>query len=106
MPTITELWGGRDTYLNIGVPKVALFQIIIPTAHNLRLSWHEMGGVASLPVDPRQRPQVICVGYQRTGTLSMALALEKLGYGPVAHGGSQLVGREDGAVKSHGRKPA
>ena len=59
-----------------------------------------MGGVASLPVDPRQRPEVICVGYQRTGTLSMALALEKLGYGPVAHGGSQLVGREDGALIS------
>ena len=56
-----------------------------------------MGAVASLPVNPRQRPEVICLGYQRTGTLSMALALDKLGYGPVAHGGSQLLHREDGA---------
>src|SRR4051812_48776803 len=62
---------------------------------------YTMGGVASIPVNPRQRPEVICIGYQRTGTLSMALALEKLGYGPVAHGGSQLVGRDDGTSHLH-----
>jgi chloramphenicol 3-O-phosphotransferase len=38
---------------------------------------------------------VIGAGYSRTGTLSMALALEKLLDGPVMHGGSQLLGRED-----------
>lgn len=59
-----------------------------------------MGGVASIPVDAAVKPKVICVGYQRTGTLSTAIALERLGYGPVAHGGSQLMGREDGKLNA------
>lgn len=56
-----------------------------------------MGGTASVPQDPSRTLQVIGAGYSRTGTLSMALALEKLLDGPVMHGGSQLLGREDGA---------
>ncbi|KAI1052545.1 hypothetical protein LB507_009760 [Fusarium sp. FIESC RH6] len=55
-----------------------------------------MGGETSRPTDKRREPEAICLGYQRTGTLSMALALERLGYEPVAHGGSQMLGREDG----------
>ena len=55
-----------------------------------------MGGNASVPTDPNWTLQVIGAGYSRTGTLSMALALEKLLDGPVMHGGSQLLGREDG----------
>lgn len=58
-----------------------------------------MGGVASVPDDPTRSLQIIGGGYSRTGTLSTALALEKLLDGPVMHGGSQLLGREDGTTK-------
>jgi hypothetical protein len=57
-----------------------------------------MGGVPSVPKDPSRPLKVIGAGYSRTGTLSMALALEKLLNGLVMHGGSQLPGREDGMV--------
>ena len=56
-----------------------------------------MGGVPSIPTDPTRSLKIIGAGYSRTGTLSMALALEKLLDGPVMHGGSQLLGREDGS---------
>ena len=55
-----------------------------------------MGGVASVPNDPSRTMKVIGAGYSRTGTLSMAMALEKLLDSPVMYGGSQLLGREDG----------
>jgi len=55
-----------------------------------------MGGNPSVPTDLSRTLKVIGAGYSRTGTLSMALALEKLLDGPVMHGGSQLLGREDG----------
>ncbi|PKS11726.1 hypothetical protein jhhlp_001714 [Lomentospora prolificans] len=58
-----------------------------------------MGGTASVPTDPNKTLKVIGAGYSRTGTLSMALALEKILDGPVMHGGSQLLGREDAYVK-------
>ncbi|KFH47480.1 hypothetical protein ACRE_015940 [Hapsidospora chrysogenum ATCC 11550] len=58
-----------------------------------------MGGNASKPTDPTRTLKVIGAGYSRTGTLSMASALEKLLDGPVMHGGSQLLGREDEYVK-------
>lgn len=51
-----------------------------------------------MPSDPSRSLKVIGAGYSRTGTLSMALALEKLLDGPVMHGGSQLLGREDGNI--------
>jgi hypothetical protein len=54
-----------------------------------------MGGVPSIPTDPTRSLKITGAGYSRTGTLSMALALEKLLDGPVMHGGSQLLGRED-----------
>lgn len=57
-----------------------------------------MGGVPSVPTDRTRSVQVIGAGFSRTGTSSMALALEKLLDGPVMHGGTQLVGREDGRV--------
>jgi hypothetical protein len=57
-----------------------------------------MGGVASVPTDPSRKLQVIGAGYSRTGTLTMALALEQLLEGPVMHGGSQLLNREDGTA--------
>ncbi|KAI7769383.1 hypothetical protein LZL87_014091 [Fusarium oxysporum] len=58
-----------------------------------------MGGAASVPTDRTRRLKVIGAGYSRTGTLSMAMALEELLCGPVMHGGSQLLGREDAYVK-------
>ncbi|KAM0324982.1 hypothetical protein ACHAPQ_008168 [Fusarium lateritium] len=58
-----------------------------------------MGGAASRPTDFSREPEVICLGYQRSGTLSISIALERLGYGPVAHGGSQLLGREDAYMR-------
>ncbi|KAE9372773.1 hypothetical protein N431DRAFT_339932 [Stipitochalara longipes BDJ] len=58
-----------------------------------------MGGIPSVPTDPTRSLRIIGAGYSRTGTLSMALALEKLLDGPVMHGGSQLLGREDAYVK-------
>ncbi|KAF7558892.1 hypothetical protein G7046_g5258 [Stylonectria norvegica] len=58
-----------------------------------------MGGTVSVPDGPSVTLKVIGAGYSRTGTLSMALALERLLHGPVMHGGSQLLGREDAYVR-------
>ncbi|KAH7183335.1 uncharacterized protein B0J16DRAFT_373813 [Fusarium flagelliforme] len=58
-----------------------------------------MGGAVSVPTDRSRSLKVIGAGYSRTGTLSMAIALEQLLNGPVMHGGSQLLGREDDYVK-------
>ncbi|ETS02523.1 hypothetical protein M419DRAFT_78321 [Trichoderma reesei RUT C-30] len=58
-----------------------------------------MGGVPSVPTDPDKSLQVIGAGFARTGTVSMALALEKILDGPVCHGGTQLLGREDDYVQ-------
>lgn len=55
-----------------------------------------MGANPSIPQDPSKTLKVIGAGYSRTGTLSMTFALEKLLDGPVMHGGSQFLGREDG----------
>lgn len=55
-----------------------------------------MGGTASVPRDSSQRLKVIGAGYSRTGTSTMQLALEKLLDGPVMHGGTQILTREDG----------
>lgn len=55
-----------------------------------------MGGAPSVPTDPSRRIQVIGAGYSRTGTVSLQLALEKLLDGPVMHGGTQVLHREDG----------
>ncbi|KAF1975125.1 hypothetical protein BU23DRAFT_361944, partial [Bimuria novae-zelandiae CBS 107.79] len=54
-----------------------------------------MGAEPSKPTDDSKTLHVISVGYSRTGTLSMTLVLEKLLDGPVMHGGSQFLGRED-----------
>jgi Sulfotransferase domain len=64
-----------------------------------------MGGVPSVPTDPNRTLEVIGAGFARTGTVSMALALEKILDGPVCHGGTQLLGREDGETcptRTHG----
>ncbi|KAL7919790.1 hypothetical protein ACQKWADRAFT_300432 [Trichoderma austrokoningii] len=58
-----------------------------------------MGGVPSIPTDKTRTLQVISAGYSRTGTVSVALALEKLLDGPVMHGGTQIFGREDAYTK-------
>ena|SRR5688572_22349465 len=60
----------------------------------------KMGGAVSVPTDRTRSLKVIGAGYSRTGTLSMAIALEQLLDGPVMHGGSQLLGREDGKALS------
>ncbi|KAI1827575.1 P-loop containing nucleoside triphosphate hydrolase protein [Xylaria intraflava] len=58
-----------------------------------------MGGVPSVPRDPSRKVQVICAGYSRTGTSTMALAVEKLLGGPFFHGGTQTLNREDAYCK-------
>ncbi|KAF4853390.1 hypothetical protein CGCSCA4_v002211 [Colletotrichum siamense] len=58
-----------------------------------------MGGAPSVPTDPSRRIQVIGAGYSRTGTVSLQLALEKLLDGPVMHGGTQVLHREDAYCK-------
>lgn len=62
----------------------------------------DMGGVPSIPTDHTRRLQVIGAGYSRTGTVTMQLALEKLLDGPVLHGGTQILSREDGQyIRQH-----
>ncbi|KAI0537902.1 P-loop containing nucleoside triphosphate hydrolase protein [Xylaria digitata] len=58
-----------------------------------------MGGVPSVPRDPSRKVQVICAGYARTGTSTMALAVEQLLKGPFLHGGTQVLNREDAYCK-------
>ncbi|KAK3308719.1 uncharacterized protein B0T15DRAFT_116694 [Chaetomium strumarium] len=58
-----------------------------------------MGGVPSVPRDRTRKLEVISGAYSRTGTVSLSLALETLLDGPVMHGGTQLIGREDAYVK-------
>ncbi|ETS85214.1 hypothetical protein PFICI_03239 [Pestalotiopsis fici W106-1] len=58
-----------------------------------------MGGVPSIPTDPTRRLRVIGAGYSRTGTVTMQLALEQLLDGPVLHGGTQILSREDAYCK-------
>jgi hypothetical protein len=57
-----------------------------------------MGGTPSVPRDSSQRLKVIGAGYSRTGTTTMQLALEKLLDGPVMHGGTNILNREDGKL--------
>jgi hypothetical protein len=57
----------------------------------------KMGGVPSKP-DPSVQMEVIGAGYSRTGTLSVAIALEKLLNKPVVHGGSRSFGGEGSTV--------
>ena len=54
-----------------------------------------MGGTPSKPGDPARQLEVIGAGYSRTGTVTMQLALEKILDGPVIHGGTHLLSRED-----------
>ncbi|KAI0188907.1 hypothetical protein EV127DRAFT_496671 [Xylaria flabelliformis] len=54
-----------------------------------------MGGVASISTDHSRKVQVISAGYSRTGTVSMSLALDKLFDGPILHGGTQILTRDD-----------
>ncbi|KAK8023658.1 hypothetical protein PG993_011724 [Apiospora rasikravindrae] len=54
-----------------------------------------MGGAPSKPGDPSRGLEVIGAGYSRTGTVSMQLALEKILDGPVIHGGTHMISRED-----------
>lgn len=59
-----------------------------------------MGGIPSIPTDPSRKVEVIGAGFSRTGTVTFALAMEKLLDGPVMHGGTQMLGREDGNALS------
>ncbi|KAI0451278.1 P-loop containing nucleoside triphosphate hydrolase protein [Xylaria acuta] len=51
------------------------------------------------PRDPSRKVQVICAGYARTGTSTMALAVEQLLDRPFLHGGTQVLDREDAYCK-------
>ena len=55
-----------------------------------------MGAVPSIPRDRSRQLEVIGAGYGRTGTSAISMALEQLLDGPVMHGGSQILAREDG----------
>lgn len=63
-----------------------------------------MGGAPSKP-DPTRTVEVIGAGYSKTGTLSMQIALEHLLQGPVMHGGTHLLKREDGKHRKLSMKP-
>ncbi len=56
-----------------------------------------MGQQPSIPTDLSRELQVIGAGFSRTGTVSFALALEKLLKGPVCHSGTAILLREEGA---------
>ncbi|KAH9996999.1 hypothetical protein F4779DRAFT_622991 [Xylariaceae sp. FL0662B] len=58
-----------------------------------------MGVSASIPANPSQKIEVIGAGFSRTGSAALALALEQLLDGPVMHGGSQMVHREDAYMR-------
>lgn len=55
-----------------------------------------MGASPSIPRDRSRQLEVIGAGYGRTGTSAISMALEKLLDGPVMHGGTQILAREDG----------
>ncbi|KXJ86204.1 P-loop containing nucleoside triphosphate hydrolase protein [Microdochium bolleyi] len=59
-----------------------------------------MGAAPSIPTDPSRTVQVIGAGFSRTGTVSMQMALEILLKGPVLHGGTQIITREDAYCKT------
>ncbi|RYP49332.1 hypothetical protein DL768_004957 [Monosporascus sp. mg162] len=58
-----------------------------------------MGASPSIPRDRSRQLQVIGAGYGRTGTSAISMALEKLLDGPVMHGGTQILAREDAYLK-------
>jgi Sulfotransferase domain len=58
-----------------------------------------MGQQPSMPTDLSKEVRVIGAGFSRTGTTSLALALEKLLQGPVCHGGTTLLLREEGMAR-------
>lgn len=60
-----------------------------------RTSIGTMGGVPSKADPSKGELQVIAAGYSRTGTVSIQLALEHLLDGPVLHGGTHVLARED-----------
>lgn len=55
-----------------------------------------MGQQPSIPTDLSRKVRVIGAGFSRTGTVSFALALERLLQGPVCHSGTALLLREEG----------
>ncbi|PBP15841.1 hypothetical protein BUE80_DR013433 [Diplocarpon rosae] len=58
-----------------------------------------MGQQASIPTDLSREVQVIGAGFSRTGTVSFALALERLLQGPVCHSGTAILLREEEYVQ-------
>lgn len=79
-----------------GTPCADSFVRQSPKVHE---SLVNMGGVASKPGnDPDYTLQVIGAGFSRTGTVTMALALEKILDGPVCHGGTQMHMLEESAL--------
>ena len=55
-----------------------------------------MGGTPLVAGDTTQSLKVIGAGFPRTGTVTMQLAREKLLDGPVMHGGTHILSRDDG----------
>lgn len=48
------------------------------------------------PKDKNRSLRVIGAGFSRTGTLSFTMAIERLLNGPVCHGGTACLNREEG----------
>ncbi len=57
-----------------------------------------MGQDASKPTDLSPELKVIGAGFSRTGTVTLALALKRLLKGPVCHGGTAILKREEGSA--------
>lgn len=58
----------------------------------------KMGQTPSIPTDLTRELRVIGAGFSRTGTVSLALALERLLQGPVMHSGTASLMREEGKL--------
>ncbi|KAJ5035646.1 uncharacterized protein L3040_008111 [Drepanopeziza brunnea f. sp. 'multigermtubi'] len=58
-----------------------------------------MGQQPSIPTDLSRELQVIGAGFSRTGTVSFAMALERLLSGPVCHSGTAILLREEAYVQ-------
>jgi len=54
-----------------------------------------MGQAPSIPTDKSRELRVIGAGFSRTGTVSFAMALERLLGGPVMHSGTACLMREE-----------
>ncbi len=84
---------------------------LIPTPDKRIMAKQLFENTSQSYLDDLKRPKnkgrpfrVIGAGYSRTGTLSFTVALEKLLKGPMCHGGSLILTREEGMFPSRRMK--